>query len=130
MSECEIRLPITGMTCASCSARVEKALRKVPGVLTAEVNLASEQALVRYDPTQTQPELLQQTVEQAGYGVVVDEVTLPITGMTCASCSARVKKALRKIPGVLSAEVNLASEQALVRYVPGMVERSQAGNGG
>jgi Cu+-exporting ATPase len=125
VSECEIRLPITGMTCASCSARVEKALRKVPGVLTAEVNLASEQALVRYDPTQTQPELLQQTVEQAGYGVVVDEVTLPITGMTCASCSARVEKALRKIPGVLSAEVNLASEQTLVRYVPGMVERSR-----
>ncbi|MGQ9614292.1 heavy metal translocating P-type ATPase [Chloroflexus sp.] len=124
MAEREVILPITGMTCASCSARVEKALRKAPGVMAAEVNLAGEQALVRYDPVQIQSEALQAAVEQAGYGVVVDEITLAITGMTCASCSARVEKALGKLPGVLTAEVNLASEQALVRYVPGMVERT------
>ncbi|WP_416181131.1 heavy metal translocating P-type ATPase [Chloroflexus sp.] len=125
MAEREIILPVTGMTCASCSARVEKALRKTPGVLSAEVNLASEQALVRFDPGQAQPAALQAAIEQAGYGVVTDEITLAITGMTCASCSARVEKALRKTPGVLSAEVNLASEQALVRYVPGMVDRAE-----
>ncbi|WP_322497117.1 heavy metal translocating P-type ATPase [Chloroflexus sp.] len=124
MAEREITLPITGMTCASCSARVEKALRKTPGVLSAEVNLASEHALVRFDPAQAQPAALQAAIEQAGYGVVTDEITLAITGMTCASCSARVEKALRKTPGVLNAEVNLASEQALVRYVPGMVDRA------
>ncbi len=124
MAEREIILPVTGMTCASCSARVEKALRKTPGVLSAEVNLASEHALVRFDPAQAQPAALQAAIEQAGYGVVTDEITLAITGMTCASCSARVEKALRKTPGVLSAEVNLASEQALVRYVPGMVDRA------
>ncbi|WP_322488500.1 heavy metal translocating P-type ATPase [Chloroflexus sp.] len=123
MAEREIILPVTGMTCASCSARVEKALRKTPGVLSAEVNLASEHALVRFDPTQAQPAALQAAIEDAGYGVVTDEITLAITGMTCASCSARVEKALRKTPGVLSAEVNLASEQALVRYAPGMVDR-------
>ncbi|WP_298817398.1 heavy metal translocating P-type ATPase [Chloroflexus sp.] len=122
MAERELILPVTGMTCASCSTRVEKALRKTPGVLSAEVNLASEQALVRFDPAQTQPMALQAAIERAGYGVVTDEITLAITGMTCASCSARVEKALRKTPGVLSAEVNLASEQALVRYVPGMVD--------
>ncbi|MGB9738215.1 heavy metal translocating P-type ATPase [Chloroflexus sp.] len=125
MAEREIILPVTGMTCASCSARVEKALRKTPGVLNAEVNLASEQALVRFDPAQAQPSALQAAIERAGYGVVIDEITLAITGMTCASCSARVEKALRKTPGVLSAEVNLASEQALVRYVPGMVDRAE-----
>ncbi|OAN44280.1 haloacid dehalogenase [Chloroflexus islandicus] len=124
MAEREIILSVTGMTCASCSARVEKALRKTPGVLSAEVNLASEHALVRFDPAQAQPAALQAAIEQAGYGVVTDEITLAITGMTCASCSARVEKALRKTPGVLSAEVNLASEQALVRYAPGMVDRA------
>ncbi|ACL26257.1 heavy metal translocating P-type ATPase [Chloroflexus aggregans] len=125
MAEREIILPVTGMTCASCSARVEKALRKTPGVLSAEVNLASEQVLVRFDPAQAQPSALQAAIEQAGYGVVTDEIALAITGMTCASCSARVEKALRKTPGVLSAEVNLASEQALVRYVPGMMNRAE-----
>ncbi|RMD77433.1 MAG: heavy metal translocating P-type ATPase, partial [Chloroflexi bacterium] len=125
MAEREIILPVTGMTCASCSARVEKALRKTPGVLSAEVNLASEKVLVWFDPAQAQPAALQAAIEQAGYGVVTDEITLAITGMTCASCSARVEKALRKTPGVLSAEVNLASEQALVRYVPGMVDRAE-----
>ncbi len=124
MAERELILPVTGMTCASCSARVEKALRKVPGVLSAEVNLASEQALVRYDPAQTQPTVLQAAIEQAGYGVITDDITLAITGMTCASCSARVEKALRKVPGVLSAEVNLASEQALVRYVPSVIDQA------
>ncbi|WP_299758300.1 heavy metal translocating P-type ATPase [uncultured Chloroflexus sp.] len=125
MAEREIILPVTGMTCASCSARIEKALRKVPGVLSAEVNLASEHALVRFDPARAQPAVLQAAIEEAGYGVVTDEITLAITGMTCASCSARVEKALRKVPGVLSAEVNLASELGLVRYAPGMVNRAE-----
>ena len=118
MAEQQIALPVTGMTCASCSARVEKALKKVPGVLSASVNLSSEQAAVSYDPSQVAPERLLEAVERAGYGVITDQVELPITGMTCASCSARVEKALRKVPGVLDASVNLASEQASVTYVP------------
>jgi Cu+-exporting ATPase len=118
MAEQELQLPVTGMTCASCVNRVTKALKKVPGVLDANVNLATEQATVRYNPAQARPEQLQAAVEGAGYGVVTDQIEFPVTGMTCASCVNRVEKALRKVPGVLDASVNLANEQASVRYVP------------
>jgi Cu+-exporting ATPase len=118
MAEQQIELPITGMTCASCVRRVEKALTKVPGVQEASVNLATEQAAVRYDPAQVAPDKLLSAVERAGYGVVTDQVAFPVTGMTCASCVNRVEKALKKVPGVLDASVNLATEQATVSYVP------------
>ncbi len=118
MAEQQIELPITGMTCASCVRRVEKALTKVPGVQEASVNLATEQAAVRYDPAQVAPDKLLLAVERAGYGVVTDQVAFPVTGMTCASCVNRVEKALKKVPGVFDATVNLATEQATVSYVP------------
>ncbi len=106
------------MTCASCSGRVTKALKKVPGVLDADVNLATEQATVSYDPAQTAPGTLRAAVENAGYGVVSDQIEFPVTGMTCASCSGRVAKALKQVPGVLDADVNLAAERASVTYLP------------
>lgn len=118
MAAQEIQLAVTGMTCASCSNRVEKALKKVTGVTSASVNLASEQASIHFDSAQVAPPALVAAVERAGYGVITDQVELAVTGMTCASCSARVEKALRKLPGVLEATVNLASEQAHVTYVP------------
>jgi Cu+-exporting ATPase len=118
VAEQQIELPITGMTCASCVRRVEKALTKVPGVQDAQVNLATEQAAVRYDPAQVAPGQLLSAVAGAGYGVVTDQVNVPITGMTCASCVNRVEKALKKVPGVLDATVNLATERAHVSYVP------------
>ncbi|HEU4325795.1 MAG TPA: heavy metal translocating P-type ATPase [Roseiflexaceae bacterium] len=123
MSE-ELHLSVTGMTCASCALRVEKALRKVPGVAGASVNLANEQASVSYDPAQARPDVLLAAVERAGYGVIADQAELPISGMTCASCALRVEKALRKVPGVLEASVNLASEQASVSYLPASAGRA------
>jgi Cu+-exporting ATPase len=114
----ELHIAITGMTCASCSARVEKALKKVPGVSEASVNLASEQAAVCFDPSNAPPDRLLEAVEHAGYGVITNRVEFPVTGMTCASCSARVEKALKKVSGVLEARVNLASEQASVTWSP------------
>ncbi len=114
----QIRLAVTGMTCASCSARVAKALKKTPGVTDATVNLASEQAEVQFDPTLAAPDRLVTAIEEAGYGVITDCVDIPITGMTCASCSARVEKALRNVPGVIDATVNLASEHATVTFTP------------
>jgi P-type Cu+ transporter len=125
MAEQQIELPITGMTCASCVNRVEKALKKVSGVQGASVNLATEQAAVSYDPAQVAPAQLQAAVENAGYGVVTDQIDIPVTGMTCASCVNRVEKALRKVPGVLDASVNLASEQAMVTYMPSAVGWSE-----
>ncbi|PTT87325.1 copper-transporting ATPase, partial [Pelomonas sp. HMWF004] len=104
-------LPLTGLTCASCVARVEKALRTVPGVTDASVNLASEPARVEGDAT---PPALLAAVERAGYGVRRRELRLQVGSMTCASCVGRVEKALLKQPGVLSAEVNLANETARV----------------
>jgi Cu+-exporting ATPase len=118
MATNELQLPITGMTCASCSNRVQKALKKVPGVVDANVNLATEQAAVTYDAAQVSPAQLQAAVEGAGYGVVTEQRDFPVTGMTCASCSTRVEKALKKAPGVLDASVNLATEQATVTYSP------------
>ena len=119
-----LELPITGMTCASCVARNERALRKVEGVDDASVNFATEKATIAFDPDVVTADELVQAVEAAGYGVVTAQATLPILGMTCASCVSRVERALRKPPGVLKADVNLATEKATVTYVPGQASRA------
>lgn len=121
MAEHQLTLSVTGMTCASCSGRVARALKKAPGVLEASVNLANEQADIRFDAAQIAPEQLVATIEQAGYGVITERIDIPVTGMTCASCSARVEKALKKTPGVLEATVNLANERAAVTFAPASV---------
>ncbi len=109
----EIRLPIGGMTCASCAGRVEKALRAVPGVHGASVNLATEVATVTAEPSLS-PASLAAAVEKAGYEVPTQQFELQVEGMTCASCVGRVEKALARLPGVSSATVNLATEKATV----------------
>ena len=106
-------LPIEGMTCASCAGRVEKALKKLPGVSEASVNLATERASVSADAS-VNLALLSAAVDKAGYHVGEQTLSLQIEGMTCASCASRVEKALKKLPGVGSAEVNLATERAEV----------------
>jgi Cu+-exporting ATPase len=107
-------LPVEGMTCASCVSRVEKALSAIPGVSEASVNLATEAATVRADQG-VALNALRAAVEKAGYTVGEQTVQLSIDGMTCASCVARVEKALLKVPGVTSAQVNLATETAEVK---------------
>ncbi len=114
-----ITLPVAGMTCAACVSHVGNALREVDGVTSAEVNLAMEQATVEFDPERaTIPELLE-AVDDAGYKAGVSRVTLNIGGMTCAACVSHVGNALREVDGVISASVNLATEQATVEYIPG-----------
>lgn len=111
-----LTLPIDGMTCASCVRRVEKALRAVPGVQDASVNLATEAASV----AGTAPlAALQAAVQKAGYQLREHSLRLDIEGMTCASCVGRVEKALLKLPGVGKAEVNLATESAQVSLLAG-----------
>jgi len=117
-------LPVQGMTCASCSAHVEKALKKVPGVTDAVVNLATERANVTFDPTQARLQQMVDAVYDAGYAIGTEKVILSIGDMTCASCSQHVENALKKLDGVLSASVNLATEKAAVEYVPGVVGMS------
>ena len=114
----EFRFGVTGMTCASCVGRVEKALAQVPGVLSASVNLATETATVSTDG-RVSAAALASAVEKAGYGVAIEEVSMAILGMTCASCVGRVEKALSQVSGVQSASVNLATETARVQVLAG-----------
>ena len=109
-----INLPVQGMTCASCVNRVERALSAVPGVVSANVNLATEKAVIVARP-EVDAATLRAAIEKAGYQVGTDTATLAIEGMTCASCVARVEKALKSVPGVLDAAVNLATEKAQVK---------------
>ena len=120
---------IEGMTCASCVGRVERALQHLPGVAQASVNLATESARITVTDTQTGLPQLCRAIEEAGYtphaspqgsaqsaedaagGHTYD---LGIEGMTCASCVGRVERALRAVPGVQEASVNLATETARI----------------
>ncbi|VVE80206.1 heavy metal translocating P-type ATPase [Pandoraea sputorum] len=116
---------IEGMTCASCVTRVEKALRRTPGVTSANVNLATETAAVEAAADVAPVALLgavEAAVSDAGYQVAEQSFELAIGGMTCASCAGRVEKALRNVPGVVEANVNLATERAAVRGVRGVVD--------
>ena len=108
----QLSLPIEGMTCASCVARVERALKAVPGVAGAAVNLATEQATITGEALD--PARLARAVEDAGYDVPARTMDLVVEGMTCASCVARVERALASVPGVTRAVVNLATERATV----------------
>jgi len=117
----KIEIAVRGMTCANCSARVERALRKLPGVSEASVNLATERASVQFDPAAVGPDEIAAAVTDAGYEPVSAALELGIGGMTCANCSNRVERALRATPGVVEANVNLATERATVRYFPATV---------
>jgi P-type Cu+ transporter len=125
-STSQTSLKIRGMTCASCVARVERALVKVPGVESAAVNLATEEASVRHTPS-VDPASLRGAIERAGYesefkgGDRVETVDLQVREMTCASCVARVERALKRVEGVEEASVNLAAERATVRFHPSVV---------
>lgn len=116
-----IDLPITGMSCASCAARIEKGLAAVEGVSKASVNFASEKATVAFYPARTDLAHLIEKVKDLGYGARVEKVLLPIQGMTCASCVNKVQKALSSLKGVTQASVNFATERASVEYIPGEV---------
>ena len=117
-----ITISVTGMACASCALRVERALSKKAGVMEAGVNFAAEKTSVVYDPTTTNPDDLIGAIRDAGYAADVREATFGVSGLTCASCVGRVERALTKVPGVLEANVNLANERATVEYLAGEVE--------
>ena len=121
---CTLDLPITGMTCASCVARVEKAIARVPGVQQASINLATERASVSLDATgaPATAQAVQAAVVRAGYGIPAESRDLRIDGMTCASCVGRVEKALARVPGVLAASVNLATATARVQRLAGSAD--------
>ncbi len=116
-----VDLPVSGMSCAACSARVQKSLSGLKGVESAAVNLAAERATVLYNPSEASADDFIDNIKDLGYGVSVSNVTVPIKGMTCASCVKRVQDALASLDGVLSASVNLATEKATLEYSPSQV---------
>lgn len=117
----QITLPITGMTCANCSATIERNLKKMPGVADVAVNYATEKATVAYDPGQTGEDAMRSLIGDLGYGVATAKLELPISGMTCANCAATIERSLKKMPGVVDASVNYANERATVNFIPTLV---------
>lgn len=117
----ETSLQITGMTCAACATRIEKGLNKMDGVEVANVNLALEKSLIKYNPEKLSNKDFEQKIQDLGYGVVKENKEFVITGMTCAACSTRIEKGLNKLEGVTLANVNLALENATVEYNPAQI---------
>ena len=107
------------MTCTTCAATIEKGLADLPGVEKASINFAAEKASLEYDPAQVDLNKIRGAISELGYGVVTRKVIFTVGGMTCASCVARVEEAVKSVPGVVSAVVNLASEKVTVEFVEG-----------
>ncbi|MBI3145683.1 MAG: copper-translocating P-type ATPase [Pseudogulbenkiania sp.] len=119
MTRTTLTLPIEGMTCAACAARIEKVLNRLDGV-EAHVNFASETARVAFDPRQQTAQQLVERIRHSGYAVPDERLELDIGGMTCAACAGRIEKVLNRLPGV-HASVNFASETASLHFPAGAV---------
>ncbi len=117
----KVELLIKGLTCASCVARLERALSQIKGILEVNVNLASEKASLIFDPSLINLKDIVQAIRETGYDVHLEKIILPIKGMSCASCARRVEKALGQIMGVIQVQVNLATEKATAYFIPGIV---------
>ena len=127
MPAAKVQFGISGMSCASCVSKIEKQLRALPGVFSASVNLATERAQVEYDADHVGLQAIHQAVESLGYHVLPlseptdgpqHRIQFGVVGMSCASCVSKIENALRAVPGVTSAEVNLATERAQVAFHP------------
>jgi len=116
-------LPLEGMTCAACAARIEKSLNQLSGVV-ANVNFAAESAQVALQPNLTTPAAVVEAIRRSGYAVPLRVAEFQIYGMTCVACATRIEKALNKLEGV-DATVNFSSETARVRYTPGLTTIEQ-----
>ncbi|MFC7166498.1 heavy metal translocating P-type ATPase [Halospeciosus flavus] len=118
MTERTAHLEIRGMSCANCSQTVAQAIESLDGVSEATVNFATDEGTVEYDPDAVSLADVYDAIEDAGYEPARADVTIGITGMSCANCSQTVESALRDVPGVLSAEANFATDEAHVEYNP------------
>ncbi|CEA13789.1 heavy metal translocating P-type ATPase [Methanobacterium formicicum] len=119
-SKKKAEIKISGMHCASCALNVEKTLQGLEGVEEAQVNFGTEKATVEYDPEKVELQKLEKSVEEAGYGVVNQQVVIKVGGMTCAMCVQAIEGVLKKIDGISQVNVNLAAEKAYVTYNPQM----------
>jgi len=123
MSPQTIHLDVTGMSCANCSGTVQDALESLDGVTEADVNFATDEGSVTYDPERVSPGDIYDAVESSGYGVVTEDISIAISDMSCANCAETNEEALLATPGVVEAEVNYATDEAQVTYLPGATSR-------
>ncbi|HOV30162.1 MAG TPA: copper-translocating P-type ATPase [Anaerolineaceae bacterium] len=121
----QVTLPILGMTCANCVATVERSLSKTEGVEEASVNLSSERAAVRYDPSKTNVQNLVDQVRKVGYDVAIGEAALQVQNFSDQADALRLEKALNSLEGVLYSQANLATERVTVRYVPTIISQTE-----
>lgn len=121
----QVSLPVQGMTCAACVARVEKVLKNLTGVQEVQVNLLSGKAAVAYASDQTGVPQIVKAIQDIGYEVPEEEVLLTVRGMTCAACVAKVEKTIKGLPGITSVVVNLPAEFAKVKFYPGAVDKTR-----
>ncbi len=121
----EVSFGVTGMTCTSCAATIERNLRKVPGVQMAKVNFSSERATVAFDPTQAGLTDLIASVKRAGYGVATGQADLTIQRLTSTEDSARLEKALTSLDGVLNATVSISPRKAHIEYIPTLISQAE-----
>ena len=116
-----VDIAITGMSCASCAAKIEKGLVSLVGLDKASVNFATEKVSISYDPDSVGPADFIEAIRGLGYGTGATMATIPIQGMSCASCVAKIEGALGALDGVINVSVNLATEKATIEYLPAMV---------
>jgi len=113
-----IDLPIVGMSCASCASTIQKNLSGLKGVEKVNVNFATSKATILYQPQLISPQDFISSIRKSGYEVGLASVEIPVQGMHCASCVQNIEKALLRMRGVTKAAANLATERALVEYIP------------
>ncbi|MDQ7797751.1 MAG: heavy metal translocating P-type ATPase [Candidatus Edwardsbacteria bacterium] len=118
-------IPVSGMHCASCVNNLEQHLKKLAGIVSASANLAAEKAFIEYDEGRIDIAGIVTAINNSGYQVPVQKLSLPVGGMHCASCVLNVERALAKSSGVISASVNLATERADIAYLPDATDRER-----
>ncbi|WP_158633664.1 heavy-metal-associated domain-containing protein [Tautonia sociabilis] len=142
-----VTIPVEGMSCGACAARIKKTLKSSAGVASVEVSLERRSVLVRYLPEKTSPERMAAEITELGYKATVPApaepgasepvatpavdasaadpkertTAFPVRGMACESCVETVENLLRSMPGVKAARVSLEEKEAEVRYVEGEV---------
>ncbi|TYQ12822.1 UNVERIFIED_CONTAM: Cu+-exporting ATPase [Acetivibrio alkalicellulosi] len=130
MASKKANILIQGMTCTSCSARIEKVLSQKEGVVSANINFAAEKAYVEYNSDKLSPDVLVESITKLGYGADIEpvtedqKITLKISGMSCTSCAARVEKVLASLEGILNVNVNFAAEKITLTYSPSQIRLS------
>jgi len=121
MTKQKIMLPVTGMSCANCALNIERGVKKLEGVEDVNVNFAAEQAAVSFDPKQINIKDVVGKIKSSGFNVATTKVELPVTGMTCVNCAMNIERALnKKVPGVINASVNFATQRVFVDYISGI----------